>query len=125
VTKPKFPYWFDKYDYYHPTDIDHEEPVELDGLPFIGRGFTRPTPKCIRWDWSNEYLEGYILDGNWKDSLPFTRFGWALRFTNKGVEKVPRYEGLWFGSGETGTLTASAKALALSAGRALRLLSLP
>jgi hypothetical protein len=122
VIKPKFPYWFDKYDYYHPTDIDHEETVEFDGLTCIGRGFTRPAPKCIRWDWSDEFLEGYILDGNWKNKVPFTRFGWALRFTPTGVERLPRYAGLWFGAGETGKLAEAVSLMKSAAARAGALL---
>ena len=122
MTNPTFPYWWSKYDSYHQTDIDHEEAVELEGLSLTGRGSTSLESRLIRWDWSDEFLEGYILDGNWKDSLPFKRFGWVVGFNAKGLEAMPRYYGFWFAAGEARSLQSAVVALKSAAARAGALL---
>lgn len=125
MTDPHFPYWWVKYDYFHPTDLDAEAEVEVEGLTMTARGFSPAPPDknplMVRWDWSDGTVEAYVLDGNWKDSLPYKRFGWAVGYTKKGIEAVPRYAGHWYAAGEAATVESAVKSMQGAIGRARRL----
>lgn len=114
------PHWWAKYDYFHPTDIDVEEATQIYGLPFVARGFTRPgrEPLFARWDYTSDEVYGYILDGNWKDSLPYKRFGWCVGFTEEGLKVADRYRGFVYAAGECPSVERSAAEIWNAASRA-------
>lgn len=118
MTHPRFPHWWVKYDRQVESDVSEE--VEIEGVPLMARGLTNPA-KTLRWEWGSEYLEGYILDGNWEESLTLKRYGWVVGFNKAGLEEQPRYGGFWFAAGEAPTLVLAVRSMQSAALRADKL----
>ena len=111
LPSPEFPTWWGDYD--NMRACDYTDFVELDGLEFTVQGReptgSQKTRMPLRWGYEEKYVEGYILDCNWKHSLPYKRFGWAIGASPNGVEVIPELDGRWLIAGEAGSLKTAVK----------------
>jgi hypothetical protein len=117
--EPVFPHWWASFDSQPETDV--AAVVEVEGVALRAHGLSDPKT-MIRWEWSDEHLNGFIVYGNWKDTSTHKRFGWVVGFTAKGLEAVPRYDGFWYAAGEAQSLKMALGSVLAAAQRARRLL---
>jgi hypothetical protein len=75
------------------------------------------TSACENYD--GEFTLGYIAPE--KSSSAPKRFGWAVTFGPRGMERLPQYGGFWFAVGEASSHKTAERDLAAAALRAEKL----
>jgi hypothetical protein len=124
LSEAHLPPWWTRYD--SERVCDYTEFIELHAVQFQVDGIephgSRKARKPVRWSYRDSGVEGYILDGNWKDALPFKRFGWVVGASAERIEAEPRLDGLWLIAGEAGSFRSAVKTFMLDIKRAKAIL---